>query len=193
MTFDCWKSLIDLPRLQFLIDQAQICKDMKIEGAVIEIGVYEGGSLARIAGIFPNKIVYGIDTFEGMPDPSSYDTHKKGDFGDVNFLKVKEWFDNNLLNVRLIKGFFPVVANQIHEDKFCFVHVDCDIYPSVLDCCKYFYPRLVDNGVMIFDDYGFPTTPGAKIAVDEYFDDKVCEKRVIETGQYFVRRSICQS
>jgi hypothetical protein len=182
-----YSSVIDLPRLGFLVDQTQYVKDLP--GAAVEIGVYKGGSLTRIAGQLNdrNKKVYGIDTFTGMPEPSEYDLHKKGDFNDITFQDIKEWFRSHFPNVVLIRGFFPQVANQIPENEFCFIHVDVDIYSSVMDCCNYFYPRLVTGGIMIFDDYGFPTTPGAKRAIDRYFEHREdCIKKVVKTGQYFV-------
>ena len=36
------------------------------------------------------------------------------------------------------------------------------------DSLKFFYPRLVDNGVIVCDDYGLSQSPGAKKAVDEF-------------------------
>ena len=179
--------MIDRDRLALLVEQAKNCDTAGIEGAVVEVGVYEGGSLARIAGAMPTRKIYGIDTFEGMPAPCGYDLHKEGDFNDVNFPKIKKWFGINAPNVTLIKGLFPDMANKLPDGKFCFAHIDCDIYTSVKNCCEYFYPRMAKGGIMIFDDYGFPTTPGAKIAVDEYFADKTCEKRALDTKQCFVR------
>jgi len=39
---------------------------------------------------------------------------------------------------------------------------------------------------MIFDDYGFPTCPGAQQAVDEFFEDKPEVPLVLTTGQALV-------
>ena len=39
---------------------------------------------------------------------------------------------------------------------------------------------------MIFDDYGFPTCPGARQAVDEFFADKREVPFVLPTGQAVV-------
>lgn len=201
--FHCWHSLIDHNRLHFLIDQCKQVQSAQLQGTVIEIGVYKGGSLARIAQMLPNYQVYGIDTFMGMPKPCERDKHHEGDFKDVDYDSIRKWFNTNYPNVILIKGLFPAIANQIPENQFALVHVDTDLYRSVLDCCKYFFPKLVPGGIMIFDDYGFPTTPGAKQAVDEYFTGKYCEQKIVRiispdqnkmipTGQYFVRNIECR-
>ena len=42
------------------------------------------------------------------------------------------------------------------------------------------------NGIIIFDDYGFPSCPGARKAVDEYFKDKPENVIYLATGQAFV-------
>ena len=62
-------------------------------------------------------------------------------------------------------------------------HVDVDIYRSVWDCCEFIYPRLQVGGAMVFDDYGFPTCPGARKAVDEFFRNKPETPIILGTGQ----------
>lgn len=42
---------------------------------------------------------------------------------------------------------------------------------------------------MLFDDYGFPTCPGARQAVDEFFDDKPETPLVLPTKQAIVNKS----
>ena len=39
---------------------------------------------------------------------------------------------------------------------------------------------------MVFDDYGFPTCPGAKAAVDEFFHGRKEVPLVLPTGQAVV-------
>jgi O-methyltransferase len=39
---------------------------------------------------------------------------------------------------------------------------------------------------MVFDDYGTPTCPGARLAVDEFFADKNENPLIIPTGQAVV-------
>lgn len=42
------------------------------------------------------------------------------------------------------------------------------------------------GGVMVFDDYGFPSCPGAKKAVDEFFKSKIETPIYLPTGQCLV-------
>ena len=83
-------------------------------------------------------------------------------------------------------GLFPDTAGPVAETAFCLVHADVDIYTSVLACCHFFYPRLVSGGVMIFDDYGRQSCPGARAAVDELFADKPERPVYLPSAQAFV-------
>jgi O-methyltransferase len=60
----------------------------------------------------------------------------------------------------------------LRDRTYCFIHVDCDIYESHLDCLNLLYDRLVPGGIVVFDDYAQPKWPGATRAVDEFFADR---------------------
>jgi len=145
-----------------------------LPGDIAEVGVYKGGTAKLLAKACEatGKNIYLFDTFGGMP-PTDFarDNHKEGDFADVTYEEVKEYL-NDCPHAHLYQGFFPDTAAPVEEKTFSLVHVDVDIYRSVLDCCQFFYPRLVSGGVMIFDDYGRFSCPGARAAVDEFFADK---------------------
>ncbi len=158
-------------------------------GEVAEVGVYRGGTaklfgnmLSR-AGI--DRMIHLFDTFEGMPETSAErDLHKRGDFADTSLEGVSKYLSDGSFSLH--KGFFPDTATPIKDKKFSFVHVDVDIYKSVLDCCEFFYTRLLPGGIMIFDDYGFISCPGAKQAVDEFFSNKAERPIYLSSGQCVV-------
>jgi predicted O-methyltransferase YrrM len=163
-----------------------------LPGAGAEVGVYKGGSLIGIAKVLQDKIVYGIDTFTGMPKSRTYEYHKEGDFKDVSFLELKKFFEERCPNVTLLKGNFPEedVLQRILETDFCFVHVDVDIYDSTKACLDYFVPKLVPQGILVVDDYGFSATIGAQRAVDE-FTSKLrgsFEHKMTSEGSYKIKR-----
>lgn len=146
-----------------------------LEGDVAEVGVYRGRSAKVIAltAEKQNKHAYLFDTFTGMPevDPEKDNLYRKGTFSDTSLAEVQE-FLADCKKVTICPGFFPDTAEPVRDRKFSFAHIDVDIYRSVLDCCQFFYPRLVRGGMMVFDDPGFADCAGAKIAVDEFFGDK---------------------
>jgi O-methyltransferase len=179
-------TLVDQIRCFNLYQFAKQARGMN--GDVAEIGVYKGGTAKLISKVVAGttKVVHLFDTFSGMPPTdSTKDLHKKGDFSDTSLDRVKKYL-KDCNNVRFYQGFFPDTAGPVINLQFCFVHIDVDIYKSVLDCCKFFYPRMVKGGIMVFDDYGFLSCPGAKMAVDEFFSDKAEYPCRLPTTQCFI-------
>jgi len=146
-----------------------------LEGDFAEVGVYKGGSAEIIAvNKNENKNLYLFDTFEGMPeaDVSVDNFHKKNDFNDTSYLDVCLGL-KCCKNVFIYKGLFPNEhGDKIKDKKFSLVHIDVDIYKSYIDCFNFFYPKMVDGGIIILDDYASPNCKGAKLATDEFFTDK---------------------
>ncbi len=162
----------------------------RLSGEVAEVGTYRGGTGRLLAKAFEpaQKNVHLFDTFSGMPTPDAQkDVHRKGDFADTSLQEVERYLQD-CPNVRLHPGMFPSTAQPIKDTTFCFVHIDADIYRSVTDCCQFFYPRMVRGGVMIFDDYGVRSCPGAKQAVDEFFTGQADPPCYLPTGQCVVIR-----
>jgi O-methyltransferase len=185
---DFWK---DDPEFEMIFDKAQkthgnnvlrcfmLHQFLKltggIEGDVAEVGVYKGRT-AKVLALTSEKLdknVHLFDTFSGMPETDSVkdNFYQKGSFSDTSLSGVKS-FLSDCNNITIYPGFFPETSAPVRDKDFSFVHIDVDIYRSVLDCCEFFYPRMVKNGVMIFDDPGFLDCEGAKMAVDEFFSGK---------------------
>ena len=179
-------TLVDQTRCYMLYQIAR--QTAHIAGDVAEVGVYKGGTAKLLAQSLPHKCVHLFDTFAGMPATNAnLDTHTAGDFADTSLLAVQNHL-RDCENVRFYQGFFPSTAGPIEGSRFTLVHVDADIYDSVRACCHFFYPRLEKDGVLVFDDYGFPTCPGARRAVDEFFSDKPEIPFYLPTGQCLVVR-----
>jgi len=161
---------------------------LKLDGSVLEFGVYRGGTLERLAKIFKNKKVYGLDTFRGIPQKGSWDRHNVGDFKDVNYRKIEEYFQKNCPNVTLIQGYFPRTFYHVKNEKFCFLHLDADQYQSTLDGLDYLYPRVVPGGVVMLDDYEWKACPGVKQAVTEFFSWNTCshQEKLKDVCQYLI-------
>jgi O-methyltransferase len=128
-----------------------------------------------------------FDSFQGLPKPN-----KKHDkfFREGQFPVPIESVKQRLIDFRSIidirDGWIPDTFRGLENVRYAFVHVDVDLYQSTLDSCVYFYPRLTPGGVMLFDEYGFPSTHGEKVAVDEYFADKPERPIALITGQAVV-------
>lgn len=144
-----------------------------------EIGVYRGGTsylIGRTELDLDSKTprpLFACDTFEGLPAPSSIDTHAKGDFSDVSVDEVRSNLSG--LNVITLKGLFPgdaIMRLYMGHLQYSFVHLDVDLYQSTLDSLKFFYGCMVPGAILVSDDYKMETTPGVKQAFDEFMAGK---------------------
>ena len=66
-----------------------------------------------------------------------------------------------------MKGWIPSRFDEVSHRRFAFVHIDVDLYEPTRDSIAFFYSRLSEGGILLIDDYGFSTCPGATRAVDE--------------------------
>lgn len=155
-------------------------------GSVAECGVYRGGTAKILSDLFPERELLLFDTYQGMPETdATKDLHRKGDFIDTSLESVKAYVGLRD-NVTFAPGLIPDTLAPYADRTFSFVHVDLDIYAAIRAACEFFYPRLAPAGIMLFDDYGFASCPGARMAVDEFFAGKPVTPMVLSTGQCFV-------
>lgn len=183
-------SLISPARMDSLLNHARSILEC-VPGDFVEVGVYQGGSLELLAQVVKHRRILGFDTFTGMPDVDPIkDLHRAGDFADTDFPSLVRAF-SVYPNVRLVQGLFPASAEGVLDQPIAFAHVDCDIYSSVRDCCRYLWPKMAIGGVMMFDDYIFPTCPEAKQAVDEFVAGLLLPTEAGHLGgdlQYLIRK-----
>ncbi|HEX9045878.1 MAG TPA: TylF/MycF/NovP-related O-methyltransferase [Verrucomicrobiae bacterium] len=163
-----------------------------LPGHFVECGVYKGGTaclFAKTIAEFPakhKKALHLFDTFKGMPKVNAAkDIHREGDFADTDLAAVKARLAA-FSDVFFHPGIVPETFTAIADLKICFAHIDVDIYEAVASCCEHLYPKLVPGGIMVFDDYGFASCPGARSAVDAWFAGKPEVPLVLPTGQAIV-------
>jgi O-methyltransferase len=165
-------TLVDIYRCYELWSLIQMVAHL--EGCFLEVGVWRGGTGALIAkrallsGI--SDTVYLCDTFEGVVKASDDDPmYAGGEHADTSPEVVDALLkDLELPNARILRGIFPDdTSSSIEETAFRFCHVDVDVYQSAKDIVEWVWQRLVVGGIVVFDDYGFETTPGVTRYVDE--------------------------
>ena len=163
----------------------------RIDGEVWECGVYRGGTAMLLAKRLSatSRYLRLFDTFEGMPetDPTR-DLHKSGDFSNTSVEAVRSRVQGDFIHFH--KGVIPATFSGLESARIAFAHVDVDIYSAVMACCEFIFPRLSVGGFMIFDDYGVPSCPGARSAVEEYFLGRTAMPLALPTGQALVFKSI---
>jgi len=161
-----------------------------IPGDMAECGVYKGatawfiGTFIREQGLHKNLHLF--DSFEGLSKPKNEDGAywKAGNLAtdEATCRKNLAGFDF----VKYYKGWIPQRFSEVEATRFSFVHIDVDLYQPTFDTVSFFYERMNKGGIIICDDYGFTTCPGAKKAVDDFFADKREPVIMLTTGQGFV-------
>ncbi len=167
---------------------AQLIKLTKnLTGDFAECGTYKGASayLMCVAAKNTNRLVHLFDSFEGLSDPGTYD----GNYWESGRFKTSESevLQNlsEFTNYRAYKGWIPDRFIEVANRQFSFLHIDVDLYQPTLDSLKFFYERMEKKGILLFDDYGFKTCPGAKLAIDEFFEKLPEPIIMLPTGQAF--------
>jgi Macrocin-O-methyltransferase (TylF) len=147
---------------------------LPLDGDVAECGVFRGASaflLAKgIASLAPEKKLHLFDSFAGLSEPKPELDGSHWHSGDLA-CGLAEVASNLKQYANLIvfqPGWIPEKFSEASEKQFCFVHVDVDLFAPTHDALAFFGPRMVPGGLIVCDDYGFETCPGARRAMDEY-------------------------
>ncbi|MBI5384902.1 MAG: class I SAM-dependent methyltransferase [Verrucomicrobia bacterium] len=180
-------------RLVGMIDAVKYIAANRIEGAIVECGVWMGGS--TMAALYAlqslgdtSREIYMYDTFEGMSAPTEKDVMFDGtpakavlieserQDGAINywcFMGVEAVRRNILATgypekrLHFVKGKVEDTLPTHLPGKIALLRLDTDWYESTKHELTHLYPLLAPNGVLIIDDYGH--WQGAKQAVEEYF------------------------
>ena len=143
----------------FAIDSLMYYASRAPQGAIVEVGVYKGGTAWHLARLGRPLFLY--DTFEGMPVSSGNDTHQLGQFSDCSAEAVKALIPM----ATVIKGKFP--DSLIDMPPVAFVHADADQYESTKAILELMPKRMVRGGMILFDDYMVPDCQGCTDALHE--------------------------
>lgn len=77
-----------------------------------------------------------------------------------------------LNNIHILKGMFPEDTGHVIKEKVIrFAHIDVDVYQSAKDIFNYIWSKVVIGGIIVFDDYGFPSCSGITKFINEIKND----------------------
>jgi O-methyltransferase len=142
-----------------------------IPGDMAEAGVYNGKSSRFIHIFAPEKVLYLFDTFEGF-------TGLDPDFRETSVQEVLKLF-RDPSKIVIKKGIFPTTTKGMENHRFAFVSLDMDLYDSILDGWKFFYPRVSKGGYIFVHDYNSPISEyGTHRATNDFLADK--PEKIIE-------------
>jgi len=183
-------TLTSCERVGALVDAVRHISKANICGAIVECGVWRGGSMmaAALALLETGDLrdLYLFDTFAGMTAPTADDLDHRSVAAEQRFKESmsgdhNEWCYANLDDVRgnLLSTGYPedkchFIKGDVMEtiplqeiNEIAILRLDTDWYESTRHELQHLYPKLTRGGVLIIDDYGH--WQGCRKAVDEYF------------------------
>jgi O-methyltransferase len=176
------EGIVELRRaVQHLVKQ-------KIEGAIVECGVYRGGCMMAVAltlsELQVKRQLFLFDTFSGMPESTERDRDFLGRGAEASRPMDNKWcyarrddveanmcstsFD--MSDVTLVEGMVEETIPEHAPDRIALLRLDTDFYESTYHELVHLYPRIVPGGILIIDDYGYWS--GCREAVDQYFREQ---------------------
>lgn len=167
-----------------LINLVEFILKKGLSGHFAEVGCWNGHSaymISKMIAQYKNKEIefHIFDSFEGLSEIKIKDSNlKKLESNQINqirsqFVSNENFIKNKVLInfkfVKTYKGWIPEKFNQVENIDFSFVHIDVSLYEPTLKSLEFFFPRLVDGGIIICDDYNSQQLNGVKKAWDEFF------------------------
>ena len=166
-------------------------KAKKIEGDIVECGVWRGGMIAGIAELLGAKSKYFLyDSFEGLPEAKAIDGQSalnwqndvKGDYyfdnckAEINY--ANEAMSKTGVDFELIKGWFENTVPTNKHDSISLLRLDADWYDSTKICLEHLFPKVVKDGIIIIDDYY--VWEGCTKAVHDYLSEIKSSSRIYQ-------------
>ncbi len=201
-------------RVSALVQAVRFVVENKIEGAIVECGVWRGGSTMAVALTLKAlgdeaREIYLHDTFAGMSASTDEDIDIGGASAQPKFDKRKTSEDSsNYCLSPLDETRENVFSTGYPNDKFHFVEgkvedtipatipsgriallrLDTDWYESTKHELDHLFPLPAGEGPIIIDDYGH--WQGAKKTVDKYFAEnnlRIFLSRIDYTGRIGIK------
>ena len=168
------RTMVDVRHLNWLINfcLTNNLKTKKLK--FIEIGVAKGGLLALISKYCKNMVIYGYDSWEGMPKITKKDDPAHKQYENIKWSCINDVYDSfKLINsptnkLHLIKGYVEnTIPNNIDLlNNIDIIRLDIDWYSGTKFCLDNLYDKVNPGGLIIIDDYNWNI--GCKKAVDSF-------------------------
>lgn len=162
-----------------------------VPGDLAECGVFEGATsyqLCQFARDHGRK-VHLFDSFQGLSVPQEND----GAHWQEGFLSASEATVRGNLKefdcFETFAGWIPGRFAEVADRKYAFVHIDVDLEQPTYDSIAFFYPRMPPGAIVVLDDHGYDTCPGARKAALEYMADKREPVLDLPTGQGLILKA----
>ena len=150
---------IDIPFCNDILNRAvHLAPPM---GYCMEFGVYEGGSLRNLCKLVAPRLMFGFDSFIGLPEPWQRDY--SGTVYETGHFHVGRIPKGLPENARIVEGYFEDTLRDwlaSHPGIIALVHIDSDLYSSAKTVLTAIKRRLISGSTILFDElFGYEAWP----------------------------------
>jgi len=184
--------MTSVERVNALVDAVDYIVHSNVNGALVECGVWRGGSVMAMAMALEEsedtRDIYLYDTFCGMTAPTDVDKSIHGVEAQARFEELRAPGDasgwchapledakRNVLStgyprerLHFVEGKVEDTIPRVLPTEIALLRLDTDWYESTKHELIHLFPLLSPGGVLIIDDYGY--WEGVTKAVDEFVE-----------------------
>ncbi len=198
-------TMIGLRRLENLESCALAAIAGGVPGDFVETGVWRGGASILMRAVLkalnePERSVWVVDSFEGLPRPDAARYPEDRDdrlFEHNAYLGVAletvqaNFAKYGLLDdgVRFLRGWFRDTLPAAPIERIAVLRLDGDMYESTMDVLTHLYGKVSPGGFVLVDDYG--ALPNCRAAVHDFRERHGIVEEIVPvdwTGVYWRRR-----
>jgi len=150
-------TMIGEARAKNIVDSVMSLGELGVRGALVDCGVWRGGSTMLMAACDSYRQIYCCDTFdgfdetdallEGVPNPKALKVRLHEVLENFNKYGVSTDF------VTCMKGKVQDTLRRV-EAPVALLRIDVDMACPTLSCLEQIYPKMSKGGIVIVDDYG---------------------------------------
>ncbi|UAL28668.1 TylF/MycF family methyltransferase [Nocardioides rotundus] len=175
-----------------LVEAVRYVQRAGVPGAIVECGVWRGGSMQAVAWALQgegatDRDLHLYDTYEGMTPPTEEDVRSRdgrsaAELLEESSMEARVWAFATLEDVQegMRETGYPEERLHYHvgpveetipgeaPEQIALLRLDTDWYASTKHELEQLYHRIAPGGVLVLDDYG--DWEGARRATDEFLE-----------------------
>lgn len=199
-----FKDFTMIPQEAFILNLELCGKFKHLKGDYVECGVWRGGMSAAIAEILgSDRRIHLFDSFEGLPPAAEIDGKEALEWQSNvespsyhSNCAAEEIFVKDAMvlaqhtNYITYKGWFDQTLAEFAGEHISLLRLDGDWYDSILVCLQQLFPKVIEGGIVILDDYY--TWDGCAKAVHDYLSEIKSPSRVYQFNNqigYIVKKN----
>ncbi len=187
-----YQSYTMVPEGAFILN-LDLCNRFKnVKGDFVECGVWRGGMSAAIAeALGHDRQIHLFDSFQGLPAAKDIDGREalawQSDITSPGYFencKAEESYVVQAMKLaghkkyQTYPGWFNETLPQFGAHSIAILRLDGDWYDSIIVCLDHLFPKVVEGGVVLLDDYY--TWDGCAKAVHDYLAKTKSPSRVYQ-------------